>query len=117
MQKLKLIDIKKLPKASSLVCEETDELLQQALAAMASQEDFFRQMGVEPEMLGKIINNYQSSDENDQALSHWKTQFYGELMQAGAQKKKEMKLAERLLMPKKKNPPKKGGTQRCTRIF
>ena len=116
MQKIKLIDLKKLPKASTLVHKEAEALLKEATEAMAARDAFFRQAGISPEDVDSILAGYQMSDEAKQQLSLWKAQFYAEMVQAKARRKKEMKLAERLLMPKGKRA-KSEGKQRCTRIF
>ena len=116
MQKVKLVDLRKLNKTSALVQKEAAQLLQQAYEAIEAQESFFRDAGVEPEDLNKLLNSYQMSDEVKQKLDLWETALHAELAQAKAQKKKEMKLADKLLVAKTRSTG-RGNKKRCTRIF
>ena len=116
MQKIKLINLKKLPKASTLVCLEADNVLREAAEALAKSKAFFTQAGMEYESIAPLLANTARSDEEVQQLSQWTTELTNELKQAKAEKKKEMRQAERLLAPKKKQPH-NSNRQRCTRIF
>ncbi|MDD7805090.1 MAG: hypothetical protein PUP46_05925 [Endozoicomonas sp. (ex Botrylloides leachii)] len=116
MQKIKLINLKMLPKTSALVHKEAEELLKKADKLIAAQEDFFLHAGASSEDIQKALSNNQIADEIKEQFNLWKMQFDNELAQAKSDKKKEMKLAERLLIPRDKKT-KSSSTKRCTRIF
>ncbi|MDP0588495.1 MAG: hypothetical protein QS748_04620 [Candidatus Endonucleobacter bathymodioli] len=116
MKKIKLVDIKKLKKGSLLVQKESALLLKQVREALDAQDAFFKMAGVEEGGLGKLLDNHQIVDEVKQDLDLWKAAFEQEQLQVKLDKKKEMKLSEKLLVAAtRKSKP--GKIKRCTRIF
>ncbi|MDP0563127.1 MAG: hypothetical protein QS721_12710 [Candidatus Endonucleobacter sp. (ex Gigantidas childressi)] len=116
MKKIKLIDIKKLKKGSVLVQQESALLLKQVQEALDAQEAFFQKAGVDEGGIGRLLDNHQIVDDVKQDLELWKIAFHQEQLQLKSDKKKEMKLAEKLLLAAtRKSKP--GKIKRCTRIF
>ena len=115
VQKIKLIDMKKLNKTKVLIYQETEVLLQKVRDALDKQEDFYKNAGIEQNKLKEILKRYKMSEKVKQALDAWKEELHADLAQAKAEKKKEIKLADNLLKPKIKRTNSR--RKRCTRIF
>lgn len=116
MNKLALVDIKKLKKGSNYILKESEQLLKNVHKTLESQEAFFKKALGDAAELKKLLENYKIPEDVQHSLDLWQSNLQLEQAQLAIKTKKEIKQEETLLVPKKRNSV-RTNKKRCTRIF
>ncbi|WP_067519214.1 hypothetical protein [Endozoicomonas ascidiicola] len=98
---LKLVDVRKLQKTSSVVMAESQAVVESARKMLAKQEEFMEKGGMDREKLRAFINSDHWSAKQRQKAREELLRFHSELKsnmkQAADEKRKDMALGRRLL--------------------
>lgn len=105
--RIKLVDITKLKKSSGLVTQQAKAVLKQANKSIDEQHEFMTRVGMDRNKLRDFINgsNWSSKHKHKarQELIRWNEELKNEISHDVAVKRKELRLAARLLDAKKQS--------------
>ena len=105
--RIKLIDVTRLKKSSGFATQQSISVLKQAKESIARQEEFMDGAGMDRTKLRSFINGDQWSSQYRhkarQELIRWSEELKGAIAHDVSVKRKEIRLASRLLNPKKQS--------------
>ncbi|WP_062261896.1 hypothetical protein [Endozoicomonas arenosclerae] len=105
--RIRLIDVTKMKKSSWLVQQESEVVVKAARKDISKQENFMNSVGMDKKKLRDFINgdswsaNYKHKAR--QELIKFNDELKGDLAHEASLKRKEIRLANRLLAPKSKS--------------
>ena len=104
--RMRLIDVTKLKKTSNLVVQQSSDVLVEAKSSMEKQQQFMDEVGMDRKKLRNFINGDQWSAQQKhkarQELIRLSEELKADIAQDVAAKRKEIRLASRLLNIRKK---------------
>lgn len=105
--RIKLIDVTKLKKSSWLVQQESEATVKTAKAGINRQKDFMDSVGMDKKKLREFINSdawpTHFKHKARQELIKFNDELKSDLSQEASLKRKELRMANRLLKPKTKS--------------
>ena len=105
--RIKLVDVTRLKKSSGFATQQSISVIKQAKESIARQEEFMDDVGMDRTKLRHFINGDQWSSEYKhkarQELIRWNEELKGDIAYDVSVKRKEIRLASRLLNPKKQS--------------
>ena len=107
--RIRLVNITKLNKSSWLVQQESEAVLKQADQSMKAQTDFMDKVGLDRKSLRDFINSdrwtVKQKHKARQELVRFNEELKRDMSEEASEKRREIRLANRLLKPKSKNKP------------
>ena len=102
--RIKLIDVTKLTKNSSLVIQQSSTVMNKAKVSLNKQQQFMDEVGMDRQTLRNFINgdkwSAQQKHKARQELLRWNEELKAEVAHDVSAKRKEIRLAARLLRVK-----------------
>ncbi|OED44316.1 hypothetical protein ACH42_07890 [Endozoicomonas sp. (ex Bugula neritina AB1)] len=99
--RIKLIDVRKLPKNADLVARKSANIVAEAKACLKKQEDFMEEVGMDRKNLRTYINSdrwsAQQKHKARQELIRWNDEMKADIAQDVSAKRKEIRFASKLL--------------------
>lgn len=105
--RIRLVDITKLGKSSWLVQQESDAVVKQAEKSMETQANFMKKVGLDRKVVRDFINSdrwtVKQKHKARQELVRFNDELKRDMSDDASEKRREIRLANRLLKPKSKN--------------